>query len=106
MNDVTNNPPANAAAVAEFGPAAWLNRTYVRFLLAVFVFSIGYVALACWTGVFPHCTLFAGAHVGPFTASQVGLCLWWGLALHHYILDQRIWRVRGDPALKRNLGLA
>jgi hypothetical protein len=39
------------------------------------------------------------------SANQIGLCLWWGLALHHYWLDQRIWRVRADAPLRRSLGL-
>jgi hypothetical protein len=95
-----------AAAVAEFGPARWVSGSYVSFAFACLAFSAVYCALACWTGVFPHCALFPELRLGPVTSSQIGLCLWWGLALHHYILDQKIWRVRGDPVLKANLGLA
>jgi hypothetical protein len=32
--------------------------------------------------------------------------IWWGIALNHYYLDQKIWRIRGDERLKKNLGLA
>ena len=40
------------------------------------------------------------------TWNQIGLCLWWGLAMNHYYLDQKIWRIRGDDELKRSLRLA
>jgi hypothetical protein len=65
-----------------------------------------YLVFASATGVFPTLQLFRGANVGPFTFGQIGLCLWWGLAINHYYLDQKIWRVRNDDELKRNLGLA
>ncbi len=89
-----------------FGFASTLNRSAVRFLMGCGLFSVVYLLFACWTGVFPRCSVFAGGRIGPFTMSQIGLCLWWGLAINHYYLDQKIWRVRGDPVLKRNLGLA
>jgi hypothetical protein len=88
------------------GPAAWVNRSVLRFLGVCAVFSlVVYAFAACSTGVFPGCRLFA-ASLGPITATQLGLCLWWGLALQHYYLDQRIWRISGDAELKRNLRLA
>lgn len=95
------------AASPEAGTAFRLSRSPALYLLACLVFSlVVYLGSACATGVFPGCALFGAATLGPFTASQVGLCLWWGLALQHYYLDQKIWRVRGDPALRRSLGLA
>ena len=39
------------------------------------------------------------------TATQLGLCVWWGIALHHYLIDQYIWRIKGDAALAADLGL-
>jgi len=94
------------AAAEDAGLAAWVNRTPLRFLAACGLFSLVVYALtACWTDVFPGCRLFTGG-LGPVTASQIGLCLWWGLALQHYYLDQRIWRISGDAELKRNLRLA
>ena len=44
--------------------------------------------------------------LGPVSWNQIGLCLWWGLAMNHYYLDQKIWRIRGDDELKRSLRLA
>jgi hypothetical protein len=91
----------------DFGPARVVSRSLGRYLAACLGFSAIYFLLAAWTGVFPGARLFAkDAWLGPFTATQVGLSLWWGLAIHHYVLDQKIWRIRGDPVLKRNLGLA
>jgi hypothetical protein len=87
------------------GVAGWVNRSPARFLGACALFSlVVYTLFACWTDVFPGCRLVT-LGLGPITASQLGLCLWWGLALQHYYLDQRIWRISGDTELKRNLRL-
>jgi len=95
------------SGAGDFGPATPLNRTPLRFVAMCLLFSgVLYLAFACSTGVFPRCQLFVDARLGPVTFNQLGLCLWWGLALHHYVLDQKIWRIQGDAALKRNLGLA
>ena len=40
------------------------------------------------------------------TAAQVFLALYWGLFLHHYWLDQKIWRPSTDARLRTELGLA
>ena len=87
-------------------PAVWVNQSLLRFLGACALFAPVYWLLACWTGVFPGCSVFVGAAVGPVTAARIGLCLWWGLALQHYYLDQKIWRVSSDGALRRHLRLA
>lgn len=95
------------AGNGNFGPARWLNRSPGVYLGGLLLFSfVVYLSFACWTGVFPRCSILPGAQVGPFTMSQIGLCLWWGLAIQHYVLDQKIWRLRGDGVLRRNLGLA
>jgi hypothetical protein len=90
------------------GLAGLVNRAPVVFLGALGLFSIGvYFTVACSTGVFPSCQWFTGSTaLGPVTVNQIGLCLWWGLAMNHYYLDQKIWRIRGDDELKRNLRLA
>jgi hypothetical protein len=36
---------------------------------------------------------------------ELFLAFYWGLFLHHYFLDQKIWHPRSDPALRRELGL-
>jgi hypothetical protein len=40
------------------------------------------------------------------TVSDLGVSFLWGFALHHYYLDQRIWHVRRDRAVSRDLRLA
>jgi hypothetical protein len=90
------------------GLAGFVNRAPAIFLAACALFSVAvYFTFACSTGVFPSCQWF-GDHrsSGPVSWNQIGLCLWWGLAMNHYYLDQKIWRVRGDDALKRSLRLA
>ena len=90
----------------DFGAASRLNRTVLRFLAACFLFSlVVYSFSASATGVFPGFQLFVDGRLGPFSATQLGLCFWWGLGLNHYYLDQKIWRIRGDEALKKNLAL-
>ena len=91
----------------DHGWAQPLNATLARYAGACLIFSaVVYLGFACAAGVFPGCMILPGARLGPFTASEIGLCLWWGLAIHHYYLDQRIWRVRQDPVLRETLGLA
>ena len=90
------------------GLARHVNASLVRYLGFAAAFSLGiYLLVACSTGVFPGCQVFLTRKIlGPITANQLGLSLWWGIALHHYYLDQKIWRIRGDDRLRRDLGLA
>ena len=92
----------------EHGLARHVNASAVRYLAFAFAFSLGiYLLVACSTGVYPGCQAFLTRRlVGPITVNQLGLSLWWGIALHHYYLDQKIWRIRGDDRLRRDLGLA
>ncbi|HYO78216.1 MAG TPA: hypothetical protein VE010_17280, partial [Thermoanaerobaculia bacterium] len=84
------------------GPAHLVNRTLYAYLAVCALFSAAvYLTFACSTGVFPLCRWSTSTF-----ASQIGLCLWWGLAMNHYYLDQKIWRISGDDALKRALRLA
>lgn len=91
----------------EHGLARGLSLRWSRYALGLGAFSLlVYWGAAAATGAFPTFQLLTDARLGPFTFNQLGLCLWWGLALHHYLVDQYIWRVREDPALRRNLALA
>jgi hypothetical protein len=85
-----------------------VSRAPWTFIVACALFSLAvYATFACSTGVFPACQWFAGSPaIGSVTLNQIGLCLWWGLAMNHYYLDQKIWRLRGDETLKRSLRLA
>jgi hypothetical protein len=89
------------------GLAQLVNRSPAFFLGACALFSAGiYFGFACATGAFPGCAPFADRRLGPVSWNQIGLCLWWGLAMNHYVLDQKIWRVRGDRQLRHDLRLA
>jgi hypothetical protein len=89
------------------GLAHLVNRSPLFFLGACALFSaVIYFGSACATGAFPGCAPFADRRLGAISWNQIGLCLWWGLAMNHYVLDQKIWRVRGDSELRRNLRLA
>lgn len=89
------------------GLAGYVSSAPGIFLGACLLFSVAvYFTFACSTGVFPSCQWFTDWSLGPVTWNQIGLCLWWGLAMNHYYLDQKIWRVRGDEELKRSLRLA
>jgi hypothetical protein len=88
------------------GLAHLVNRRPLIYLASCALFSAAiYFTFACSAGVFPLCQWFGGAHFGSVTVNQIGLCLWWGLAMNHYYLDQKIWRISGDPELKRSLRL-
>jgi hypothetical protein len=93
------------AGAGDFGLARALSSSWAYAAACLFFSGTVYLLFACATGVFPGCAILARSSDTVRGASQVGLCLWWGLAVHHYWLDQRIWRVRGDALLRRNLGL-
>jgi len=37
--------------------------------------------------------------------APIAFCLWWGMLMHHYYLDQRIWRPSATPELRRVLAV-
>jgi hypothetical protein len=88
------------------GLAAIASGTALRYLFVCIAFAIPYFAFARTTGVFPGGGPFAGKAIGPVTWNQIALSLWWGLAIHHYVLDQSIWRIRKDEKLRRTLGVS
>ncbi len=46
------------------------------------------------------------ARTGVFSAAEYINALWWVVAMHHYYLDQKIWRVSRDAGVRSGLGLA
>jgi hypothetical protein len=96
-----------APSDVDYGPARPINRSIGSYLLVCLIFSaVVYLGSAASTGVFPVFHFGQGLRWGSVSLNQVGLSLWWGIALNHYYLDQKIWRIRGDAQLKKNLGLA
>jgi hypothetical protein len=88
--------------ISEYGLAASFNRNLGVYFLTGLVFSLGYIAAAWYTTEYPSYqgkipeTLFV----------PVAFCIWWGLAMNHYYLDQNIWRVSKTKELQDRLGIA
>lgn len=78
------------------------------FLGAGLLFTLFYrVLLGCVFSAWPGCdigTLEMPVGAG-LTVSDLGIGFLWGFALQHYYLDQKIWRVRHDDAVSRDLRL-
>jgi hypothetical protein len=78
------------------------------FLAAGIAFTLFYrVGLGCLFSAWPGCDVGAETVALPagLTLSDLGVSFLWGFALHHYYLDQRIWHVRREPAVGRDLRL-
>jgi hypothetical protein len=78
------------------------------FLAAGVAFTLAYrVGLGCLFSAWPGCDVGAETVALPagLTLSDLGVSFLWGFALHHYYLDQRIWHVRREPAVGRDLRL-
>jgi hypothetical protein len=87
-------------------PPTWFAKRPARAWCVLVPFVLLYVALACATGVYPGCQVWLGRYTSQIGFSQLALAIWWGFALHHYWLDERIWHVRTDPQLRAVFGLA
>jgi hypothetical protein len=81
--------------------AAFLGRKPGIAYLVFVVVSLGYLALNAVRGVLPGVTIVGRQS---FT-SDMFLVFYWGIFFHHYYLDQHIWHVRSDEALRFELGL-
>jgi len=69
---------------------------------AVFVIvSLGYLALNVGRGVFPGTDLFPRGS----SLADLFVVIYWSLFFHHYWIDQKIWHVGADPALRAELGI-
>jgi len=78
------------------------------YLAAGLIFTIAYrVLLGCVFSAWPGCDVGMQNVALPagLTVSDLGVGFLWGFALHHYYLDQKIWHVRRDPAVSRDLRL-
>ncbi|MEZ4370212.1 MAG: hypothetical protein R3B07_05275 [Polyangiaceae bacterium] len=90
--------------------APWISSTALRYVAVCLGFSLVYWLLAASSAIYPSWgalrgELLVGATLGGISLNRLALALWWGLALHHYWLDQRIWRIKEDPELRVHLGL-
>jgi hypothetical protein len=95
---------------ARFGPAAWVGRSFVIFMACALTSGAIMGFASCSLGVQPGCTpfvdtsgmtLFAGV-----TFRDLFFGVFLGFLMHHYFLDQFIWRPSRDERLRLDLDLA
>jgi hypothetical protein len=94
---------ARTYRAADHGLASRASASLGRYLVVCVAFSAIYLVLAASTAIYPKITLFEDVHVGSIPLSRLALCLWWGIALQHYVIDQRIWRIKKDAGLREKL---
>lgn len=84
---------------SDAGFAGHMGRSVLVYAAVLGVFVVPYVAIASGTRTYP------GSPIGWFSSinTTVMLCVWWGLALHHYLLDRYIWRFKSDERLRARL---
>lgn len=81
--------------------AAYLGRKpWIAYVVFVLV-SLGYLAINAVRGVLPGVTIYERQSF----VADLFLVIYWGVFFHHYYLDQHIWHVRSDEALRFELGL-
>jgi hypothetical protein len=90
------------AGSTETSLAARLGRAPVLAYAGLVAVSLLYLGVNACRGASPVLALF------PYDSdtARLFLALYWGGAMHHYYLDQKIWHPRRDPALRRELGMA
>jgi hypothetical protein len=89
-------------ASTEVSLAARLGRAPLLTYGALVVVSLLYLVINALRGAAPDIAVFNYDS----DAARIFLSLYWGGALHHYYLDQKIWHPRRDPGLRRELGMA
>ena len=93
---------------AVFGLAPRISQRFLIYAACGVAFTLLYRSLGCGFGVHPGCGAFdsklmlgAGLSLRDLAAGFI-----WGFALHHYYLDQNIWRVSRDAGLTQDLKLS
>ncbi|QSQ22683.1 hypothetical protein JY651_47560 [Pyxidicoccus parkwayensis] len=90
-----------------FGLAPKVSQRFVIYAVCGVVFTLLYRGLGCGFGAHPGCGGFdlqVALGAGLTLRDLMGGFIW-GFALHHYYLDQKIWRVSRDAGLNRDLKL-
>jgi hypothetical protein len=92
----------------DFGLAPHISRRFFIYAACGVAFALAYRALGCGFGLHPGCGTFdaklmlgAGLSLRDLASGFI-----WGFALHHYYLDQKIWRVSRDAGLNKDLKLS
>jgi hypothetical protein len=90
-------------ARAKYGPAAFISRRLIFYILFGIIFGIIYQGPRQYLG-------YLNLHTGDSPAAlskpiQLGIAFLWGYAFIHYYLDSKIWRVRRDPSVGKALNM-
>jgi hypothetical protein len=90
-----------------FGLAPRVSQRFLIYAVCGVAFTLLYRGLGCGFGAHPGCggfdlrmPLAAGLTLRDLVGGFI-----WGFALHHYYLDQKIWRVSRDAGLNKDLKL-
>src|SRR6185436_2307367 len=89
---------------SKYGPAAFISRRLIFYILFGVVFGIIYQGPRQYLG-------YLNLHTGDSPAAlskpiQLGIAFLWGYAFIHYYLDSKIWRVRRDPSVGQALKMS
>jgi hypothetical protein len=103
-----NRYHAPSADRAAFGWAPRVSQRFLFYAACGVAFTLLYRGLGCGFGAHPGCGSFdAKVMLGPgISLRDLMVGFIWGFALHHYYLDQKIWRVSRDTGLNRDLKLS
>jgi hypothetical protein len=100
-----HTPSADRAA---FGLAPRISQRFLIYAVCGVVFTLLYRGLGCGFGAHPGCDAFDGQVMlgAGLSLRDLMVGFIWGFAMHHYYLDQKIWRVSRDTGLNRDLKLS
>lgn len=98
---------AGDADGAKYGAASrWTRNVFVWYAMGLLFAFVGRYASWSLDGRYWPFTPSTWKLGGVFTATDLVNAWWWFVAIHHYYLDQKIWRVSRDRDVQQNLGLA
>jgi hypothetical protein len=93
-----------------FGPAAWVGRSFVTFMACALTSGAVMGFAGCSLGIQPGCTPLVETSgmtlFGSVTLRDLLFGVFLGFLMHHYFLDQFIWRPSRDERLRLDLDLA
>ncbi len=117
-----HNARRYASGASVHGLAAKVSAKALPYLATCLGFAVLYVGLTWLTGIYPGFDMASAVQAAPaqpglsganatgfsglsdaarLTLPRLALAIYWGIALQHYLLDARIWRIKTDPELRR-----
>lgn len=117
-----HNARRYASGASVHGLAASVSAKALPYLATCLGFAVLYVGLTWLTGIYPGFDVASAvqapaalpampganatrivdlSEAARLTLPRLALAIYWGIALQHYLLDARIWRIKTDPELRR-----